>query len=141
MLSTPDLYILTCANEARDTIKLTHVGLSRQDISNDSDLAFVLKAHWSWLNKMWYRFFRFKGLISIEFVKFYLYTNRFADIQDCPTVPLIASTSNSLQLQGNHLSVTSPRNIDLTYKFLRTDLLPPLGLNYLLHLLKHPDEY
>ena len=70
MPSTPDLYVLTCANEARDTVKLTHVALSRQNISNDTDLAFALRAHWSWLNKMWYSFFRFKGLTSIEFLKF-----------------------------------------------------------------------
>ena len=141
MPSTPDLYVLTCANEARDTVKLTHVALSRQNISNDTDLAFALRAHWSWLNKMWYSFFRFKGLTSIEFVKFYSHTNRFADIQGCPAVPPVASTSGSMQLQHNQSSATSPQNIDLEYEFLRTDVLPPLGSTYLLHLFKHPEEY
>lgn len=46
-----------------------------------------------------------------------------------------------MQVQGNQSNPVSPQNIHLEYEFLRTDVLPPLGSKYLLHLFKHPEEY
>ena len=112
-------FLLTCVNEARNTPKFTNIALHLKSISSDTELAVTLRDHYNLINRKWYRFFRLRGLTSIEFVQFYAHQNRFADIRKCPDVPV------------NNAG----------YEFDASDLLPPVGGKYLLHLFQHPQEY
>ncbi|KAK5122542.1 hypothetical protein LTR85_003805 [Meristemomyces frigidus] len=113
-------FLLTCVNEARNTPKLTQIPLHQRQVHTDTDLANALRDHYASVNRHWYRALRLRGLTSIEFVQFYAHRNRFTDIRKCPDVP--PSTAHD-------------------YDFTPSDLLPPVGGRYLLHLFQHPHEY
>ena len=115
------LYLLTCVNEARNTTKLKQLPLHNQRILSDKDLAVALRHHYASVNGSWCRKLRLRGLTSIEFVQLYKHTNSFADIRKCPDVP--------------------PSHISHDYEFDPSDLLPPVGPHYLVHLFQHPHEY
>lgn len=110
-------FLLTCLNEARNTPKLTQIPLHQRQVHTDTELANALRHHYASVNRHWYRLLRLRGLTSFEFVQFYVHRNRFADIRKCPDVP--PSTAQD-------------------YEFTPSDLLPPVGGRYLLHLFKHP---
>ncbi|KAK3726152.1 hypothetical protein LTR37_000300 [Vermiconidia calcicola] len=114
-------YLLTCTTEAINTPKLSQLPLFNGNILSDKDLAVALRDHYQTVNRSWSRKLRLRGLTSIEFVQFYEHRNRFADIRKCPDLPSSGSTCD--------------------YEFDRSDLLPPVGPNYLVHLFQHPDEY
>ncbi|KAK3697006.1 hypothetical protein LTR37_017713 [Vermiconidia calcicola] len=114
-------YLLTCTTEAINTPKLSQLPPFNGNILSDKDLAVALRDHYQTVNRSWSRRLRLRGLTSIEFVQFYEHRNRFADIRKCPDIPSSGSTSD--------------------YEFDRSDLLPPVGPNYLVHLFQHPDEY
>ena len=113
-------WLLTCATEDRFTPKVTHLDMSPHKIHSDKDLAISLRKHYFHVNKKWWRALRLRGLTTIEFVQFEVHQNRFADIRKVPDVPLKG--------RGE-------------YNFEPSDLLPPVGSHYLLHLFKHPEDY
>lgn len=113
-------WLLTCATEDRFTPKVTHLDMSRHKIHSDKDLAISLREHYFNVNKKWWKSFRLRGLTTIEFVQFEVHQNRFADIRKVPDVPLKGRAE---------------------YSFEPSDLLPPVGSHYLLHLFKHPEDY
>lgn len=88
-------------------------------IANDKDLATALRTHYLSLNNKWYNFLRLRGLTKIDFVRFQAHKNRFADIRKRPDMPDAS---------------------DRDYAF-KPDLVPPVGSNYLIHLLNHPQDY
>lgn len=64
---------------------------------------------------------KLRGLTTIEFVQFEVHQNRFTDIRKSPDMP--------------------PKNVaGYTYEG-TSELLPPVGSHYLLHLFKHPEDY
>lgn len=115
-------WLLVCATEDRFTPKVTHLDMSPHRIHSDADLALALRAHYFRLHaRRWGRgALRLRGLATIEFVQFEAHRNRFADIRKVPDVPL-------------------PGRAD--YAFEPSDLLPPVGSRYLLHLFRHPEDY
>ncbi|EMC93397.1 hypothetical protein BAUCODRAFT_150730 [Baudoinia panamericana UAMH 10762] len=119
----PQQYLLTCINESRNTPKVFNIPLHDKPVQTGAydQLADALQERYAKVNKQWYRRLRLRGLTSIEFVQFYMHKNRFADIRMCPDVPKGAHTDG--------------------YEFEPSDLLPPVGGRYLLHLFKHPHEY
>ena len=114
-------YLLTCASEAKNTPKLAQIPLHKANILSDKDLAVALRDHYASINQSWYRKLRLRGLTSIEFIQFYKHRNHFADIRKCPDVP--------------------PDDFPHDYEFDPSDVLPPVGPHYLVHLFKHPHEY
>ena len=114
-------YLLTCVSEAKNTPKLSQLKLHKANILTDKDLAIALRSHYASVNQSWYRKLRLRGLTSIEFVQFYKHRNNFADIRKCPDVP--------------------PSGFPHDYEFDPSDVLPPVGPHYLVHLFKHPHEY
>ncbi|KAK4574316.1 hypothetical protein LTR86_002077 [Recurvomyces mirabilis] len=113
-------WLLTCATEDRHTPKLAHLDMGSQKIRSDKDLAMSLRNHYFSVNNKWWRIFRLRGLVTINFVQFEVHQNRFADIRKCPDVPIAGHTE---------------------YEFVPGDLLPPVGSHYLLHLFRHPEDY
>lgn len=115
-------WLLTCANENRYTPKLAHLDMSRHKITSDRDLAVALRSHYFLINGngTWWRALKLRGLTTIEFVQFEVHQNKYADIRKCPDMPPIGSSE---------------------YDFEPSELLPPVGSNYLLHLFKHPEDY
>ena len=113
-------WLLTCANEDRFAPKLAHLDMAKDRIRSDKDLAMSLRYHYFNVNKKWWRPLRLRGLTTIEFVQFELHQNRFADIRKCPDMPPKPTSD---------------------YDFVPSDLLPPVGSQYLLHLFKHPEDY
>jgi hypothetical protein len=119
----PPSWLLACANEGRFTTKLVHLDMSRTLVKSDKDLALVLRSHYSHLmSRKWFRWLRLRGLVTIDFVQFEVHRNRFADIRKCPDMPPIEFAKSQ-------------------YDFEPTDLVPPVGSKYLLHLFKHPQDY
>ncbi|KAF2721863.1 hypothetical protein K431DRAFT_202471, partial [Polychaeton citri CBS 116435] len=112
-------WLLTCANEDRYTPKLSHIDVGRYKITSDKDLALALRNLYFHVNRKWWRTLRLRGLSTIEFVQFEVHQNRFADIRKSPDMP------------------TSPQD----YEFEPSELMPPVGSQYLLHLFKHPEDY
>jgi len=88
---------------------------------SDKDLANSLREHYFNVNKKWWKGLRLRGLATIEFVQFEVHQNRFADIRKCPDMPHLPGKSG--------------------YEFEPSDLLPPVGSTYLLHLFRHPEDY
>lgn len=88
-------------------------------VKSDRDLAKALREHYFTVNKKWWRRLRIRGLTSIEFVQLEVHRNRFADIRKCPDMPGILDD----------------------YSFEPSDIMPPVGTTYLLHLFKHPEDY
>lgn len=111
-------YLLTCANEGRFTPRWTNLDTSPDKISDDKDLSMALRAHYLSLNGKWYHYLRLRGLIRVDFVQFRAHRNKFADIRKRPDMP---QTDNP------------------DYEF-KSDLVPPVGSNYLIHLLNHPQD-
>ncbi|KAK5711950.1 hypothetical protein LTR17_018158 [Elasticomyces elasticus] len=113
-------WLLTCANEDRHTPKMSHLDMGSHKIRSDKDLAMSLRDHYFNVNKKWWRTLRLRGLSTINFVQFEVHQNRFADIRKCPDVPMAGHSD---------------------YSFEASDLLPPVGSHYLLHLFRHPEDY
>ena len=113
-------WLLTCVNEDKHTPKLNHVDVAQHKISSDKDLALALRNLWTHVNRKWWKVLRLRGLTSIEFVQFEVHQNKFVDFRKCPDMPTAGSQD---------------------YSFEPSELLPPVGSNYLLHLFKHPEDY
>jgi hypothetical protein len=117
----PPLYLLACINEARNTPKVRTIPLHQNPSMNDCDLANALRAEYAKANESWWRSFHLRGLTSIQFVRFYMHRNKFADVSKCPDVPDDTYRKD--------------------YEFDSSDTIPPVGPQYLLHLFKHPHQY
>ncbi|KAE9987979.1 hypothetical protein EG328_000923 [Venturia inaequalis] len=118
------LWLYTCVNEGKWTTKMRHLDVNASKITSDKDLAISLNAlHTQVSRGKWLKLFKLRGLINIKFVQFELHRNRYADISRSPAVPCLQSGEGS------------------TYEYAPTDLTPPVGSNYLMHLFKHPEDY
>ncbi|TLD36668.1 hypothetical protein E2P81_ATG02450 [Venturia nashicola] len=118
------LWLYTCVNEGKWTTKMRHLDVNTSKITSDKDLAIALSALHTQVNRgKWFQFFKLRGLLNIRFVQFELHRNRYADISVSPAVPSLQSGEGS------------------TYEYAPTDLSPPVGSNYLMHLFKHPEDY
>lgn len=124
-----DSWLLTCANEGKFTPKIVHLDVNEHRIRSDRDLALVLREHYEQLNRRWLKWTRLRGLTTIEFVQFEVHRNRFADIRATPSMPPTSSP----------MSDKSPSHHP--YNFEPSDLMPPVGSKYLLHLFMHPEDY
>ncbi|KAF1811209.1 hypothetical protein P152DRAFT_376035, partial [Eremomyces bilateralis CBS 781.70] len=143
---TTPLWLLTCANEGKWTPKVTHLDVHPALIRSDRDLALALRDHYARLHHRWPKALKLRGLSSIHFVQFELHRNRFADIRKVPDVPpapplasrdqpAVAEPLSSASYQGCATAM------DPSYEFETTDLIPPVGSHYLMHLLRHPSDY
>jgi hypothetical protein len=118
------LWLYTCVNEGKWTTKMRHLDVNSSKINSDKDLAISLSSLHNQVNRgKWFKFFKLRGLINIKFVQFELHRNRYADISRSPAVPDVQTGEGS------------------TYEYAPTELTPPVGSNYLMHLFKHPEDY
>jgi hypothetical protein len=118
------LWLYTCVNEGKWTTKMRHLDVNSSKINSDKDLAISLSSLHNQVNRgRWFKFFKLRGLINIKFVQFELHRNRYADISRSPAVPDLQTGEG------------------LTYEYAPTELTPPVGSNYLMHLFKHPEDY
>ncbi|EKG12955.1 hypothetical protein MPH_09947 [Macrophomina phaseolina MS6] len=115
----PARWLLTCADEGQFTTKLSHVDVTETKIRSDRDLAMAVRALYAHVNRAWWRVLRLRGLVSVDFVQFEVHRNRVVDVRKAPDMPPKG--------QG--------------YDFEPHDLVPPVGRQYLLHLLAHPEDY
>ncbi|KAH7032355.1 hypothetical protein B0J12DRAFT_582656 [Macrophomina phaseolina] len=115
----PARWLLTCADEGQFTTKLSHVDVTETRIRSDRDLAMAVRALYAHVNRAWWRVLRLRGLVSVDFVQFEVHRNRVVDVRKAPDMPPKG--------QG--------------YDFEPHDLVPPVGRQYLLHLLAHPEDY
>ncbi|KAF2119728.1 hypothetical protein BDV96DRAFT_629232 [Lophiotrema nucula] len=111
-------WLLVCANDRKRTPRLSHINIS--STASDMDIAVAIRTEYrTLLNKRWLAMFRLRGLCGVEFVQFFVHKNHFTDIRRSPDVPYSESE----------------------YDFTANGLCPPIGSTYLLHLLRHPEEY
>jgi hypothetical protein len=114
------LWLLTCAERGKFTTKLMHLDADQQKIVSDKNLALLLKDEYSKLRPNWRRWLRLRGLITIQFVQFEVHRSKAVDIRKCPDIP---------------------KDPDFNYDFEHSDLIPPVGEHYLMHLFHHPEDY
>lgn len=114
------LWLFTCLNEGKWSTKLRHLDVNSSKITSDKDLALALSGLYKQVNRKWYKFLKLRGLTNIRFVQFELHRNRYADISRVPALP-------------------EPGTSD--YEFQSSELMPPVGSTYLMHLFKHPEDY
>ncbi|KAH0565057.1 hypothetical protein GP486_001553 [Trichoglossum hirsutum] len=113
-------WLLTCASGERFDTRLYHVDVNAVLIKSDRDLAVRLRQQYSQLRAPWHQILRLRGLATIQFVQFEVHRSRAVDIRKCPDMPPPSSAN---------------------YIFAPSDLLPPVGENYLMHLFHHPQDY
>jgi hypothetical protein len=114
------LWLFTCLNEGKWTTKMRHLDVSNSKITSDKDLALALGDLYNQINRKWYKQLKLRGLTNIRFVQFELHRNRYADILRVPALPVPGASD---------------------YEFQPTELVPPVGSKYLMHLFKHPMDY
>lgn len=114
------LWLLTCAERDKFTTKLMHLDADQQKIKSDKELAHLLKEEYLTLRSNWRQLLRLRGLITIQFVQFEVHRSKVVDIRKCPDIP---------------------KESDLNYYFVPSDLMPPVGERYLMHLFHHPEDY
>ena len=99
---------------------MRHLDVNNSKITSDKDLALALGGLYNQVNRKWYKFLKLRGLTNIRFVQFELHRNRYADILRVPALPVPGASD---------------------YEFEPTELVPPVGSTYLMHLFKHPEDY
>ncbi|KAI9701790.1 MAG: hypothetical protein M1836_001134 [Candelina mexicana] len=118
---TETLWLLTCANEDKFTPKLTQLEMDPAKVESDKALALALKNQYSQTRQKWWQILRVWGLTTIRFVQFEVHLTGVVDIRKCPDIP--------------------PSYLTSTYLFEPSDLIPPVGEHYLMHLFQHPEDY
>lgn len=63
------LWLLACAERHRFTTKLMHLDMDPYKVGSDRDLALLIKEQYLRLRPSWRRFFRLRGLHTIQFVQ------------------------------------------------------------------------
>jgi hypothetical protein len=63
------LWLLACAERHRFTTKLIHLDMDPYKVGSDRDLALLIKEQYLQLRPSWRRFFRLRGLHTIQFVQ------------------------------------------------------------------------
>lgn len=136
------LWLLTCCAEAKLTPKVTHLSLDATSVRSDKDVAMTLRGHYASLHSsLSSSLFRLRGLKSIDFVKFELHRNRFADIRAKPHMPPYPHPSALPGFDPSKPDATGGWEQATDYSFEPGHLVPPVGSNYLMHLFKHPHDY
>ena len=111
---------MTCAERDKFTTKLMHLDADQQKMRSDKELALLIKEQYSTLRPSWRQILRLRGLNTIKFVQFEVHRSKVVDIRKCPDIPTES---------------------DLDYSFVPSDLIPPVGERYLMHLFHHPEDY
>jgi hypothetical protein len=63
------LWLFACVNEGKWTTKMTHLDVNSSKINSDKDFALALGGLYSQVNRKWYKLFKLRGLVSINFVQ------------------------------------------------------------------------
>ena len=133
-------WLLTCCAETRLTPKLTHISMDPSAVRSDRDVALAMKSHYNMVHSGPSAFIRLRGLKSIDFIKFEVHRNRFADIRAKPHMPPFPHPSAISGYNPDRPETVSWEQAT-DYAFEPGHLIPPVGPHYLMHLFNHPHDY
>lgn len=117
---TKPLFLLMCIPYQKYGTRLVHMELA--DLQSDELFFNQLKAQYHSMRGQWASFFSPWKLTQIQFVKFELHKNALVDKMEKDNIP-------------------PPSKADeYRYRPIPAETIPPVGVNYLMHLYEHPEN-
>lgn len=115
-----DLFLLVCIPHKKWAAKLVHFNVN--SLLSDQLFFIKLKSIYQEMRGRWTSFFFLKKLRSIRFVYFELYSSQLVDI-----------------VRTNDIPPEEKKHV-YSYRPIPAEMIPPVGVNLLMHLYDHPEE-